>query len=495
MYRSDIIRSSLIERLKDRVRKKSFEKYLLSLSIKNLRVFKEASINFDFPITAIIGVNGSGKSTVLMAAGCIYKDVKPSDFFAKSSEDDISNAKIEFFLIDRSEVKDKEVRRSISFKRTKWDRKKIFDRKVKYFGIRRTVPPAERKDLYKLRSKNITPTEKIDLSEHELKIINKILGFNNVYRIAKYDPPNKELFISTIDEIQYSEFHFGAGESSISRLVYELERTSNNSLILIEEIENGLHPVALRKLIEYLFEVADRKRLQIIFTTHSPFAIELMPEEAVWYCSEGKIYQGKISLETLRAIVGKIEKKVVVFVEDDFSKEILVTILRQKNKFDLLELLTIYPAQGKDKVKKFVNGFNENPANEDKIALGILDGDVEEENEEENRYFIKLPGEDMPEKEVWFTVMDKIDQEVAGITKALGLDVARQQKFVKEKLAETQRDCTDYHLIYAIAGEKLGYISEAVVKSAFIATWVKLKFDELDYIVNFLENNLPENQP
>jgi len=484
MYKSDIIRPKLIEELRKKVQSKNYDKYLLSINIRNLRVFENATIRFDFPITAIIGANGSGKSTILMASACIYRDVKPSDFFANSSEDNISNASIEYTLIDRSERRDGETRRSISFRERKWSRKKIFDRTVKYFGVRRTVPPAERKELYRLRSSNIVPDERIELEEKEVRIINRILGLNSTYELTQFNKVKKELFVGASNSVKYSEFHFGAGESSITRLVYELERVvPTNSLILIEEIENGLHPLALKRLIEYLFEVTKRKRLQIIFTTHSPIAVEMLPEEAVWYCSNGTVNQGKVNIETLRAITGEVEKRIIVFTEDEFTKELVTTLIRQEKEFYLLDAIEIYPAGGNGEVKRFTTSFNENPARGNKIAIGILDGDVD--IHEDYRYLIKLPG-GMPELEVWETVMSNINSEIGKIAIALGFDFHRDQDWIIEKLNEANRDCADRHLIYAKAGEKLGYIGEPAVRNIFISTYVRLKAQELSYILNFI---------
>jgi hypothetical protein len=50
------------------------------------------------------------------------------------------------------------------------------------------------------------------------------------------------LYVGRREESEYSEFHFGAGESSVIRMVSEMETAEENALVLIEEIENGLHP-------------------------------------------------------------------------------------------------------------------------------------------------------------------------------------------------------------------------------------------------------------
>ncbi len=64
MYRSEI-RESTINQLKDRVAKGNYRKYLREVVLKKVRRFEDVTIRFDFPVTAIIGPNGGGKSTVL----------------------------------------------------------------------------------------------------------------------------------------------------------------------------------------------------------------------------------------------------------------------------------------------------------------------------------------------------------------------------------------------------------------------------------------------
>lgn len=118
----------------------------------------------------------------------------------------------------------------------------------------------------------------------------------------------------------YSEFHFGAGESSIIRMVTRIEQAPANSLILIEEIENGLHPIATRRMVEYLIDVAARKSIQTVFTTHSDYALSPLPSEAIWAAIDGKLKQGKLSVEALRAVSGRVDKKLAIFVEDEFAK-------------------------------------------------------------------------------------------------------------------------------------------------------------------------------
>ena len=71
------------------------------LEIKGLRGWTGKRIDFDFPITAIVGENGVGKSTVLQAAAAIYRngDVPAdqhyaSDFFPDTPWEQVRNAEI-----------------------------------------------------------------------------------------------------------------------------------------------------------------------------------------------------------------------------------------------------------------------------------------------------------------------------------------------------------------------------------------------------------------
>lgn len=82
-YLTDI-RDSLITTLRERVRDQKFPKYLQSIKFDRLRSLRDQRISFDYPITAVIGPNGGGKSTVLGTAACAYIDIRPSLFFAKS---------------------------------------------------------------------------------------------------------------------------------------------------------------------------------------------------------------------------------------------------------------------------------------------------------------------------------------------------------------------------------------------------------------------------
>lgn len=54
-----------------------------------------------------------------------------------------------------------------------------------------------------------------------------------------------------------------------------------NSLVVIEEIDNGVHPSRAKELLENLSLVAKRRGLGIIVTTHNPALLDATPEDAL----------------------------------------------------------------------------------------------------------------------------------------------------------------------------------------------------------------------
>jgi hypothetical protein len=57
-------------------------------------------------------------------------------------------------------------------------------------------------------------------------------------------------------------------------------------------------------MVEYLIDVAERKKAQAIFTTHSNDALKPLPSQAIWAAIGNKVFQGKLDIHALRAITG-----------------------------------------------------------------------------------------------------------------------------------------------------------------------------------------------
>src|ERR1700730_12556711 len=154
-YQSEI-RESQIRDLAAKVRDQAYGTYLRTIKLNAVRAFDSEIVSFEFPVTAIIGTNGGGKSTILGAAAIAYKTVRPALFFPKSSigDDSMANWSIGYDLIDKTKNPRQTIQRSARFRRSKWVHDDLMERSVLYFGINRTVPAGERREFKKLATVN-----------------------------------------------------------------------------------------------------------------------------------------------------------------------------------------------------------------------------------------------------------------------------------------------------------------------------------------------------
>lgn len=76
---------------------------------------------------------------------------------------------------------------------------------------------------------------------------------------------------------------------------------SENGILLIDEIEAGIHKEALRKFIDYLLKICSEKNIQLFITTHSLETIDVLLE-----CREEEL--GRIAAYNMR----KTEDKTIV---------------------------------------------------------------------------------------------------------------------------------------------------------------------------------------
>lgn len=467
------IRQSDIESLEEKVKKLSYDKYLPSLRLSNVRSFTNQTINFDFPVTAVIGTNGGGKSTILGAVALAYKGVKPGDFFPKSNIGDTSmaNWRIDYDIIDRKMNKAGPIQRNARFVSAKWRRDTVVERDVVVIPIQRTVPANEQARFKQFVGiTQNTDIVKTPIDTAVIGYVSRILGKDAKHyeRVSLKSDPSKSILVGMHHTNDYSQFHFGAGEASIIEMVSRVEGADDNSLILVEEIENGLHPLATRKMVEYLFDVAKRKKAQIIFTTHSEYALDVLPPKAIWACIDGTAYQGKLTIESLRALTGSVSKNAAIFVEDDFAKDLVEEMLRQHAR-DIFDQVQVHKAGGYPYVVDVLKHHNANPT-VTAPAVAIIDGDnppLAEKNDD----VIILP-DGTPESIVFGFIHDNADTMCAFIQQRCQCPSVKQDMIISA-IKSVMIDTTDPHLYFAKLGEMLGFISEIVVRRGFCSIYVE----------------------
>ncbi len=468
------IRDGVIVDLTEKVQKRKYGRYLTRIRMNKLRGFDDRTITFDFPVTALVGPNGGGKTTILGAAAIAYDAVAPRQFFAKSGKLDESmlNWRIEHELVDREVNKSDSFRRTASFTSLKWSRD-AETRDVAVFGVARTVPASERKELQKCATNtfkvNAANVETIQASV--IKAVGHILGKD----IAKYthirvDNSGKVSLLTgtTSTGTSYSEFHFGAGESSIIRMVMKIESLGDNALILVEEIENGLHPLATIRLVEYLVDLAHRKNAQAIFTTHSNDALRPLPPAAIWAAVSGELYQGKLDVGALRAIAGQVDARLALFCEDAFAAAWLRAILRSHGSL-ALEAVEVHAMLGDGTAVKVHKNHNIDPTSKFPSAC-YIDGDSKQRDDLRER-IVRLPGQ-MPEAHVFDGVVEKAES-LGGVLAVRLMQPHSAADATIATLKKHRLTNRDPHVLFAEIGQALGLLPESTVRDAFLTTWTE----------------------
>lgn len=407
----------------------NFGDVLLTMEAHGIRGVS-ASIEFDFPVTVIIGKNGSGKSTLAQLALCCYRYKLPGEssyniknyyslgnFFIKSNLDpdpytldaylrysyaaDPEKDNLEqmtFFAFDSyCYAKENTIRKVNSDWGGYVNRP---DRKCIYFGMGVFVPHHEMGDRIYLDPKtSIGERRSFSVEAHRRSA--EILGtpYDEV-ELAKIINQSREAEMGFASRFgaTYSENHMGCGEGRLIRMIDAIENAPERSLIVIEEPETALHQDAQYNLAVYFLEVCKRKRHQIIVTTHSPTIISVMPMEARKKTDRtvsGTIVENNPTIaEIISDLSNGNQKSLLVYVEDEFSKKLLIEIVR-KFASTLLKALSIATVGDKGDVLQAVRYTRRHKGIK---CIGIRD---EESSASVAESIFAYPSNEAPEKEVF----------------------------------------------------------------------------------------------
>lgn len=267
-------------------------------------------------------------------------------------------------------------------------------------------------------------------------------------------------------------------------------------------------------LVDYLIDVADRKALQIIFTTHSDSAIAGLPDDAIWACIDGELLQGRLQVSALRAITGEVAIGAALFVEDEFSEMMLESAIRaycQRHNDVSPQGVGIYPVGGAHRVIDIVKHHNLDPSIRcpDELAsssekdsgsyrsfpaVAVLDGDCRGKREFqdlEDTFF--LPG-NVPEDYVYEVIDDRLESVSKILMRTLGIDGVSESKFV-DSIRHVRSLCRDVHLLFSAIGDEFDFLSEYDVRKAFLQVWCRCYPDVVDELVHPLVHYFPDYVP
>lgn len=163
--------------------------------------------------------------------------------------------------------------------------------RAKYAKKKGTLRREYRKqDYLRLRTrllKKELENKGVPLTETELKVLRYILERDyvggQVVRHSLFHAHEGWTLVFRTKEIGggYSDAFAGSGESAAALLVHNILEAEDKSLILLDEPETSLHPRAQQRMLQFLAHQAVRKRLQIVMATHSIYLAQNLPQSAI----------------------------------------------------------------------------------------------------------------------------------------------------------------------------------------------------------------------
>ena len=268
---------------------------LQEIRIKNLRGIKDLRVPFNYPVCVLAGPNGCGKSTVLSACACAYRipgqgsrQFTPGVLFPNFTDrlqgtlsDTKERTKLEYDYLHGGK------RLSMS-----WQWRKYW--KSSAVSSDRTKTEQPERNLYLRTLANLTNPSEVRGVLHLVRkqyqserLTSDLLIFAHRILRQRYQTLSvisaqaRDLLFAEVEgdgDIRYSEFHMSSGERTILRISKDISNLED-ALILIDEVDTGLHPYTQQQLMLELQRIALRKRLQIIVASHSPVILDSVPPE------------------------------------------------------------------------------------------------------------------------------------------------------------------------------------------------------------------------
>ena len=405
---------------------------IIAENIKSIQKI-EFDLKIDKGIICITGNNGSGKSTLLT---CIAKLVRPSVFATDFKGANFDESRITYISASGQTITwvKKPIWRTLS----EGNEESMFKLKGFYessllAGLR--FLHLEHKNI-KLNNTNIEFAKKAP--DFIIENLNYIISgseshyFDELYytkikRKNKETEKMEELRIYFLKDKNITEFEFSTGEYillSILKIVQTFANRKNQKdirLLIIDEIEFALHPLAQERLIERLKEWAEKYNILIIFATHSLQIIENLDPKFIYYIENDKIYSPIYPAYITSKLYHHKGYDKIILVEDEKIEKIVHKLI--KDSLDVNLKYKIIPIGGWEKVLEIHKDSLRSKYFGNADIVSILDGDVKSEANKKRFEDLKKNFLPIPSVEKYFVeVLLKNDDFIREIEIHLGIN-------------------------------------------------------------------------
>ena len=155
--------------------------------------------------------------------------------------------------------------------------------------MRDYVPQADKKQLEEDGS-NLSEVLQNLCKDDDIKkkIINVICSLpeQNIKDINFFETEDHDVRLSLIEQLATGEQKISAkllsdGTLRALAIATALYSAPKGSLLVIEEVDNGIHPSRIQHLVDKMYKIAAERKIQILVTTHDPAMMDAIPQQEI----------------------------------------------------------------------------------------------------------------------------------------------------------------------------------------------------------------------
>lgn len=357
-----------------KVYQKQYANYLKTITLSDCMGYS-GTILFNNGITAICGLNGVGKSTIISCIKSII-GIEDDSLFTTNKSQGVISAE---FVMNRTET-------AIVNPESAYEKGFNLDM-FQYIDSNQAI------ELLKFWSEQTNITEYLEqfetqqFSEEELEEISWLVGkkYDECISIeTDEDCTYKQVFfkVSAYNR-HYSSESMGLGEHFLLYMYYLLKKSvSNDAYIIIEEPESYISIMSQQKLMDFIAKMIYERRISVVITTHSPHILKNIHNENILIvyskCGNMQIITGdKIDSQTHLGVEKQLKPpKIATLFVEDYAARIFLEIMLKEEVPTIIRQVDIVSVGGESHITKRIS-FDDSQHMDHKF-IGIYDGDMRE---------------------------------------------------------------------------------------------------------------------
>jgi hypothetical protein len=211
------------------------------------------------------------------------------------------------------------------------------------------------------------------------------LGFDSVPYFMKYeDRLLSQFWLSSGENLLLSLLHF------LNNKIFQQKRKGSKyiSLILIDEVELALHPVAISRLITLLDKLAKEYNLSVYFSSHSTELLRSIEPQNIYYLQSLpnkniEVINPCYPAYATRFLYNQDGYDILILPEDDLAKFVIDKIITIRRLYEG-KLIHILPCgDWRNTVRLHKEILESNLTSHSTKVISVLDGDVSGDFEKE----------------------------------------------------------------------------------------------------------------